>query len=399
MKSRSFIRGCAFAICLAFFPVGLTSCSKPTPQGEYEEAMTLVQEGQIARGIIKLQELVREHSDDPTAILAYMRLAEYYVSERNITKAIENYAAAKDLVPSSSPDSIQLSQVIFQTLQRANQPEQAMEQLDILAEEIPEGDQMTREWIQLKRAGIEIAIGDEGTVSAALDGLDDLMLESEIASNRGEAREAQANYFRQRQEYELSNSVYQRYMDNFPDDTVNSRIKLAMGVNLYQAEMPEEGWELFSQGANALEIQIEEELEQQRRNQLLAELAQMYRIIEKYDEAEAKLLQIMEENKMQMLAIETQFALGDMYATAGVQNDDDELFNKGLAVFEQIKSENEGNERVTGMAEQAIEVVTTVRERYNEELAAIEAAEAAAESEDSTEPSEEAAEEVAEEEE
>ena len=95
------------------------------------------------------------------------------------------------------------------------------------------------------------------------------------------------------------------------------------------------------------------ELNKLKRGEQLVNLARYNESIDRYDRAEELMLRAMGENTGTRLAIETQFAIGDMWGRAGE-------IDKAIAIFERIDRENP-NSNIAAMARQRLDTATEIK--------------------------------------
>ncbi|MCB2155564.1 tetratricopeptide repeat protein [bacterium] len=336
MTSLSIRRVLRVAIPILFVAVFAVACGKQTPDEQLAEAQQLLSERQTARGVIKLKELIRDNSDDPAAATGRLLLARYYTQEGNAQKALEQLQEVVDAYPLSDPNAeFALNGVLSIRLQIGD-IEGALAQLDKAIEQAP--DDQKSDWLLDKAAVLlqSVRMTEEPNPEAtakALEILNDLMLNSEDAQARGQAREQLADYYRSRGEFAKSNEVYEKYLAKYPDDKVRDHLELAMAVNLMKAGEEEKAHELFDPRIASMREAAESELDQQTQLQMLQDVARYYEAMGDLENAEAVKKELMGKVPMTKMAIDTQFDIAMMYARAG--NTD-----RALEILEQIKEEN-----------------------------------------------------------
>jgi tetratricopeptide (TPR) repeat protein len=214
-----------------------------------------------------------------------------------------------------------------------------------------------------------MASQNDAMTSAALEAWGSIMLDSKDPGSRGRAREQLASFYRRTGDFMKSNEVYDRYLAKFADDPTTPQLILAQAINYRLIEKFVEADVLFDKGQEMMSSTIALELNKQRRGESLVALARYNEAMERYDVAEALMLQAMGENPMTRLAIETQFSIGDMFARS-------RQFDRAIETFERIDKENP-NSNIGANARQRIDAVIELRRN-------IEAAEAAMAAESGT---------------
>ncbi len=342
----------------------IVACQKATPPEKLEEAQSLLAEGQMARAVLKLKEITREHPEDPAAASAHIMLAQYYTREGNATKALEELeavAASKDF---TDPATLNAMDGIVSIRSQVGDFEGALAAIDELIAAMPESQARDRAMREVERASILLAWGaeDETRKAEGVATLSELMLESEDAYVRGTAREQVANYHRTMGDLEASNDIYRRYLDRYPEDTVRPRLEMAMGVNLKRMGEEDEAEKVFRPAAEQVLAEADSEPELARKTAILEEVAQMTEIFGDYQTTEELRRRIMAENPMSQIAINSQFRIASMWAMAGINEKDEELFKKGIAVLEQMTAENEG----TNIGEAAQNTMTNALDMFEQ---------------------------------
>ncbi|MDK2973465.1 MAG: hypothetical protein PWP23_3220 [Candidatus Sumerlaeota bacterium] len=350
-----------------------TGCSKPTPEEQMTEAVELIQQGQTARGVMKLKEFVRESPDDPLANEARLLLARYHASEGNATSALQQLQAVYDKAGPSDPLGAQALEGLVTIKQQIQEYDEALALLDEAREQFPETDQDSRGQIDIWKANLLLSTNEPPRVEEAIALLRDLTLEAPEKTTRGIARENLASYYRQNKMFAESNALYRDYIAAYPDDSIVPQLWLAIAINEHLAGNEDESAAIFNEWADKIKAKAEEELESEVRGRKLLELAQNYAAVGRYQEAEDLMLRVMGENTRSRLAIETQFGIAEMYASAALQNQDDVFLEKANAILEQIARENKGT-NIEESATRRTEELKSAMERYKEFLAQKEAA-------------------------
>lgn len=337
---RGIRRGVAVALCAA--ALGLAACSKPTPQETLAEALGLLNEGQTARGVLKLKEMTREHPDDPATRQARIYLARYYVREGNGTRALEELEAAFEGGDISDPTVREAGEGIVSIRAQLKDWEKSLEMLDRITAALPAEAAQDREAREIEKAGLLLAWGeeDESRKAEGLGMLEKRALGSEDAAVRGTAREQLANYWRMRGEFEKCNEVYKSYIDKYPDESIRPRLELAMAVNLKRMEKTAEADALYAPALEKLNAEAEAELDKEARSRILDEAASMAEAYGDLDRVEAIRRRIMGDNVGSQIAIQNQFRIAEMWAVAGIETKDAAKFDKGIAEFERIARDN-----------------------------------------------------------
>jgi len=343
----------------------LAGCKPAPPAERLAEAQQLLQERQTALAIIKLEQLVADAPDDPATTDARMILGTYFmdslrqfkraepffraVYEKEGVKTERGAAAFMRLVqiPAAQQDfegALAIVDEAAKTIDTANDPEM----VDNLA---------------FVRTDVQMASQNDAMTSAALEAWGGIMLESKDPGSRGRAREQLAAWHRRNGDFLKSNEVYDRYLSKFSDDPTTPQLILAQAINLRFIEKFEEADVLFDKGQEMMSSTIALELNKQKRGESLVALARYNEAMERYDVAEALMLQAMGENPMTRLAIETQFAIGDMFAKS-------RQFDRAIGVFERIDKENP-NSNIGANARQRIDAVIELRRNIEAQEAAM----------------------------
>lgn len=363
-STRGFRGAAIIALCAGALVLG--ACSKPTPQETLTEAMGLLEEGQTARGILKLKEMTREHPDDPATKQARLFLARYYAREGSGTRAVEELEAVFAGGDASDPLVLEAGQGLVSLRAQLKDFEKAMETQEALMNALPADATDERESRLIDKAMLLLVWGEDEPAKAeeGLALLEDRMLNAEQPHVRGTAREQLANHWRVRGELEKCNGVYERYIAKYPEDTVRPRLELAMAVNLKAMEKTEAADALYKPAIDSLQKEADGELEKDKRAAVLDELASMAEAYRDLETADATRRRIMGENTMSQLAIQNQFRIAQMWAVAGIDAKDAALFEKGIAEFTKIAEDNKG----TNIGETAAQAIGNARKVFDEAM-------------------------------
>lgn len=373
----------ALSVILVGGLLAMTACGRQTPEEKFREAAELVQQGQPHRGVLKFKEIVRDHPDDPIALDAQLMLARYYAREGNATSVLRELEAVYSKAPHGTPHHQEAFEGLIQIRLQIRDYEEALKMFEREMEVLPADDQATRAHLEIERAIVKLHLGNDtettGTAELAREGAETLrtmMIEAGEPEMRGVAREQLANHYRDTGDFQQSNDVYRAYLDAFPEDRIRTEIEMAMAMNDHAAGNTDEAFERFEQLADRYREDIEQELEKARKNQKRNALAQMYTQLEQYDKAEQELRRVMADNVLSPVAINAQFAIAQMYIFAGLGKEDDALFEKGIAVLEQIRRENEATniaataQTYIDQSRQALERLKTAAEAEDADAAA-----------------------------
>ncbi len=367
------VPGVAVALLLGALSLGLTSCSQKTPEERLEEAVLMMQQGQLARAVLELRTIVRENPGDPAAAQARMVLARYYVREGNANRAIEELEAVYKQYGRSEQIGRDAADALMSIRSQIGDLEGAVKLADEAIAFVGEAEPERLAEYKLLRATILI---DQATGESLAEGrqvLHAMMLEAGEPWQRGQAREILANTYRAAQDFEGSNAVYREYLSAFPDDRIRSRLELAMAVNVINSGDEEKGRAEFDAAATRLLAEADEELDAEQKTQMLQELAAFHQSIKDLDGAEKVMLRIMASNPMSMTAIQTQFGIAQMYLHSGILEDSDTHFDKGIGILEQIQKENP-NTNIAMTAENMATQFKQAREDFRARMAEAEKA-------------------------
>ncbi len=356
------------ALCLVgLLALGAVGCHKATPEERMAEAVQLLNTQQTARGVLKLKEIVREYPQDTETANAHMLLARYYVSEGNGMKALEELEAIYNGFDFTDPRVQNAIEGIVSIRSQLKDYEKAIAFLDEVAARYPETDVASRAQRMIDKADVLISWGDQEKVNDAVEMLQEMMLDNEEPVARGLAREHLANYYRQQENFEMSNQVYQQYLSKYPDDSIRPRLEMAIANNLYAMGKIDESNSYFDPAAKKIQEQVDEELDKNKRTQMLMDLSSMYQSVERYDDAEKLLRRVMDENTHSSAAIQAQFSIARMYTLAGITKNDEDKFNRGIELYEQIKSENKGS-NIEDNAQQLIDEAQGIYKQLKSEV-------------------------------
>lgn len=341
------LRSFGTAAAVLFAAVTLAGCQRKTPQEKLDEAIQLAQERQTAMAVIKLEALVQDAPDDPASIQARMYLADYHRTQQDYPRAVELFRDVFERTgyadPAGQPAFIGMCIFLAQDGKLA----EALKELDAQLAKYPT-DQAIQSQLKGFRGELLINSPDEERRKEGLEALRTMMLEDADPALRGEMREKLASYHRAARDYAASNEVYEAYITAHNDDPTTPQLVIAQGLNLRAGGEDEKGSELFDKGAAMMQAQIEDELNKDRRAELMLSYARYSQFAGRIEEAEKTMRAVMGENPMTRRAIETQFAIGTMYREV-------RQFDKALAEFERIQRENAGTQ-IEQMAKGQIEL-------------------------------------------
>jgi len=334
---RRILRPAAAFAAAASFAFILAACAQKPPEDQLDEAMQLVQEGQVARGILKLKELVQKHPDDPAALTAHAHLGNYYFGERNAPKALEEFAAVLEKLNYEDPRGRLAVDGIVAIRAGSGDFDGALQLMDEQIALLPDPASDVAVELGLRKADVLLASGSDEHTSAGVALLRTMMLETPKPP-RDVARERLANYYRgEKQDFAASNQVYADYLAAYPEDNLRTLLELAMSVNHRLAGEEEEAVKVFEPAAAKLLAEADAELDKAERTEKLLALAEFNSKMGRYAEAEKLMLRVMGENTRSMTAIETQFRIARMYILEAGD------IPKAREVLEQIKRENPGS--------------------------------------------------------
>lgn len=319
-------------------------CRKKTPSELLAEAEQLLQERQNALAVVKLQNLVEKHPDDPTAVDARLLLAQYYVSLQQWDPALGHLREAyeKSGVGTDRGDKAMGGQVYI--LSVTGRFDEALTTLNAAidkAKQLP--DPNVAKSFEAYRADLQV--NQSGTTETIILGLRhwrEVMLNDSDPAQRGQSREKLANYYRQLGAFKDSNGIYDEYIAKYADDPTTPHLVLAQAINLRFAGEQEEGEKLFTEGEKLMLTGVEQELNQESRATRLSDLARYNQTMGRFDRAEELLRRIMAENAGKRPAIVAQFGIAQLWLEAFE-------FDKSFKILEQIKAENAG----TSIAQEA----------------------------------------------
>src|SRR5690606_15944617 len=159
--------------------------------------VTLIQQGQTARGVMKLKEFVRESPDDPLANDARLMLARYHASEGNATSALQQLQAVYDKVgPNSAAGSDALEGLVSIKVQ-IGELDEALALLDAAREALPETETDSRDQLSIWKGNLLLGAEDEARRAEGEELLRGLAMNAGEKSTRGIARENLASRYRQ----------------------------------------------------------------------------------------------------------------------------------------------------------------------------------------------------------
>lgn len=343
-----------FIICLLAL-VAFTGCRKKTPEQEFQDVQQLLQERQFPLAILKMRELIQNSPDSPVINEVRLTLAEVYIGlgqMDNVPKALEQLEAVYESEGIESNAGMVAHGAITQILLQLGEEEKALAHVAAGVEKAASNPELQTQ-LRLSQARMQLESQSEEEQAKALEFLGASMIESEDPQFRGAARELLANYFRQRSDYEESNAVYTAYMEKYPEDPVNTQIKLAVALNQKAAGDEEAAKATFDEGAAELEKTIEGELDLNRRTELLSQLATFQERFGDLDAAEATMKRVMAENPRTQLALRTQFSIAEMFAMNQQWERADEVLNR-------IKQDNAGTD-IEQMADQMQQQIVALR--------------------------------------
>lgn len=337
-------RTLAASLLATIIVVGATACREKTPAESLEHAQQLLDQRQTAQAVLELKKLVNKAPKDATAPTAHLLLARFYTNQGNGPRALEELEAAWKLAGPDDDRGREAIEAIVQIRTQLKDFEGALESIDeAIAASADKDAAMADSW-RVRRGEFLLGTSTDATVVAEAEGsLRTMSLDHADAGTRGFARETLANYYKRKGDFTAANGVYAAYLEKYPDDTIRNQLRLAMAVNRWESGEKAEARVAFDEAAAAVVAEADAELDKQARARMLLDLSQFYRLIGDLDGAEKLMLRVMGENAMSRLAIDTQFGISEMYVGAGLQQGDDVLYEKGLAVLDRIQRENPGS--------------------------------------------------------
>lgn len=359
--SRALLMLGALSLCL----VAMTGCGKKSPEEQLQEAMQLLEQRQTPLAIIKLRDIIREHSEEDAGIEARFGLASVYSQlgrEENVENALELYRELYDMLGIRDARGFEALGQSIQIKLGQQRFEEALALMDEAVEDSSPDPEMQAA-LKTQRAALMLLSENEEKRAEGVAFLEATMVDEEGAENlRGQSREVLARHFREEGDYEASNAVYTRYMEAFPEDHILPMLHLAKAVNFKLAEDEEGRLGAIEEGARLMEEQIEEELNLNRRTQTLNDYARMLSSAGALEKAEQAYRRIMADQPATRAAIDAQFGIAQMYLS-------NERFDKAVEILEQIRRENPDSQ-IGDMAEGGIEYVNAIKEQIAEMEAA-----------------------------
>ncbi|MDX2176557.1 MAG: hypothetical protein SF028_08800 [Candidatus Sumerlaeia bacterium] len=354
------------AILLLTALLAVTGCQKKTPAERLTEAQQLLQERQTALAVIKMQQLVEDAPDDPASLDARLLLGQYFLQQtRDPAKArplFEEVLKREGIASERGGGAFMGNLASTVALSGVDE---GMKMIDAAQADSATPAEIADQ-IEMTRAEMLFVSREEARIPAALAALEKVMLGAADPALRGQAREQLAQFHRVNRDYTASNAVYERFLEKHPDDPTKPQLILAQAINLRTAGDEAAAQPVFDRGIAMLEQQIADELDKAERGRLQLAKAQYYDLFGNLDVAEKLMLAVMAENQGSLLAIQTQFAVGDMWRRHG-------HFDRALEVYERIKTDNPGT-NVEAAAQGEIERTGQMREaRTQAEAAAAEA--------------------------
>lgn len=334
---------CAVAVA-SMVVVGATGCREKTPAESLERAQQLLDERQTAQAVLELKKLVSKAPNDPAAPTARLLLARFYTNQGNGPRALEELEAAWKVAGVADERGQEALDAIVSIRSQLKDYEGALKTIDEAIAASAEKDAAFADSWRVRRAEFQLATTEDATIAdAARAALRTMALDHADPATRGFARETLVNAHKSKGDFAAANAVYADYLAKYPDDSIRSQLRLAMAVNRISAGETEAGRADFDEAAKSVVAEADAELDKQARARMLLDLSQFHRLIGDLDGAEALMRRVMGENAMSRLAIETQFGISEMFVGAGLSRGDDALFEKGLAVLDQIQRENPGS--------------------------------------------------------
>ena len=339
------------------------SCGKKTPEDKLVEAQKLLQERQTPLAILKLRDLIREHPNEDAAIDARFGLASIYQQlgrEENIAAAQELYVDLYRMLGVKDNRGFQaLSQVIGMKL-----GEDDFDAAFTLMDEAIDGmadEPAIQESLKLQKAMVRLLTQDEDQIAEGVAYIEATMTGSGEHMLRSQAREVLAKYYRDEGKFEESSAVYDRYLEAFPEDPVRPMLIITQAINATMADNMEAAALLVEEGHRLMMEQIEEELNLNRRSEMLNNMAALLSTAQEYDKAEAAFRRIMAEQPATRTALDAQIAIATMHLQAG-------NLDRALETFEAINRENP-NTPIAEMAQRGIGYIGSLRQQQAEESA------------------------------
>lgn len=372
--SRNFLA----TLALAGVAFCITGCSEKTPEEKLAEAFSMMENQETSRAVLKLTEIAREHPDDPAADEANLILAKYYSGTGNGPKTLEFLNKVYESNEFNSPAAQEALMGLVAINAQLNDFESAETILKGAIEKAEDVATLDASDYQIQLAQLYLSWLDSNEKPAEGETmLQQMMLHHEENTVRGVARETLANYYRVQGLFEESNRIYDEYLEVYPEDSIRSQLEFAKVLNLYQSGKKEEALVQASEVQAQMLNELDTMEGMDKRMNHYRTLAINFQQLEQYDKAEQYFINAMGEKPMSLEALKMQFEIADMYIKATFRNMDEDLFNKGIDVLEQIISENPGT-NIAISAEDQITQANTALGRVKEMIAAREAAEAEA---------------------
>ncbi len=347
----------AFLAMLAGGFATMTGCSQKTPEEKLQNAQQLLQENQIPLAVLKIKEIIEENPESPVIPEARMTLAAIYLrlgSEENLQNAVDQLETLISNQGWENPRALQAHEALVQMFMRLDRMEDALAQAQEGVENT-EGDPELHAQMKLLQTTLKLVSGDEELEQEGMEWLKERMLASEENSERGQARELLAQHLRQTDQYEEVIAVYDEYMEAYPDDSVNALLMMTKAIDLKRLGQEERAEEVFQEGVERRNAQIEEELDLAEKARLKKEMAMLQASYGNIDEAEELLREIMAERPMSQAALDAQFTIARVNLSAN-------RIEKAEEIFRQIASENP-NTNISQTAEQYLQGIQQMRAR------------------------------------
>lgn len=343
--SLSFVRPFSkfiFLAILALVLVGAPGCKKKTPEEKFDEAQQLLGENQVSLAVLKMKDLIKESPDAEVIPDVRMALAQVYVrlgGDGNFDKVIEQLEIVGSELGMNDERGVFTRNMIPNLYMQKGELNTALAEAEKNVE-LAEGNDVIQKEMMIALGNYQLLSEDEAIRNKAIETFTKLMLEDEKPVVRGQSREILAKYYRDLEEFEQSNEIYDQYMEKYPDDTIKPMLQMMQGANFAKIGEAGKAKIVFDEGYEAMAAEIEEELDGQTRNIKLNQLASLSREYGDMERAMGNYEQIMAENPMTQEAINAQMNIGELFVRF-------EKWDEAIAHFEQMAKENPNSQIAT----------------------------------------------------